>query len=144
MAASHNKQRQLTLLSSRNCFERYVDTVRALRDKEKPLVHILFQAAGIEVTEGVRAEPMADGSMGSLLFERDLRVSHFGVAERYFLDEDGVLVSATLNTDADGRPVELDVWKVDFSPLKRWPDVDDILEKPPNNALQTDAAPRRR
>src|SRR5688500_8300159 len=38
-----------------------------------------------------------------------------------FGDEDGVQVIATLNAGEDGVPFELDVWKTDFSTLKRIP-----------------------
>jgi hypothetical protein len=34
---------------------------------------------------------------------------------------DGVLVVATLNASVDGLPFELDIWKTDFTPLKRIP-----------------------
>lgn len=40
-------------------------------------------------------------------------------AEVWFTDSDGVDVLASLMVDAGGVPRELDVWKVDFSPLIR-------------------------
>lgn len=45
------------------------------------------------------------------------------VAEYQFTDADGVEVLASLNVDQDGRPFELDMWKTDFSPLIRIPDI---------------------
>lgn len=73
-------------------------------------------------------EQMDDGGMGSLRFVSDARDRHVGgaLAGASFLDEDGVLVSVTLNVDQHGQLFELDIWKVDFSPLKRIPDVADI------------------
>ena len=43
-----------------------------------------------------------------------------------FNDADGVPVSAALNLDQDHHLFELDVWKVDFSPLQRWPTAQDL------------------
>ena len=76
--------------------------------------------------EGVKVRTMDDGGMGSLElappggfgFPR-----RFGrkVAEYQFTDDDGVEVLVSLNLDSDGKPFELDVWKTDFSPLRRIP-----------------------
>ena len=38
-----------------------------------------------------------------------------------FTDLDGVPVSVALNLDSEGKLYELDLWKVDFSALRRWP-----------------------
>ncbi len=71
---------------------------------------------------------MDDGGMGSIRFvPRDNVMSvdnrRFGgeVSACSFTDEDGVLVSVALYVDTSGCPFELDVWKVDFSPLIRMP-----------------------
>jgi hypothetical protein len=45
-----------------------------------------------------------------------------------FADEDGLQVVATLNADESGVPLELDIWKTDFSPLRRIPAVFQRLE----------------
>ncbi len=70
---------------------------------------------------------MSDGGMGSLSLQlagHERQGVAFGrpAAELEFDDEDGVKVIATLNLGEDGLPLELDVWKTDFSPLKRIPD----------------------
>ena len=51
-------------------------------------------------------------------------------AEARFLDEDGVLVSIALNMDEHGDPLELDFWKVDFTPLRRYPSPSEIETHP--------------
>jgi hypothetical protein len=71
---------------------------------------------------------MDDGGMGSLsLFPKGLENEKrkFGaqVSEYLFDDKDGVLVSATLNVDTSDRLFELDMWKVDSSPLIHFPEV---------------------
>jgi len=71
---------------------------------------------------------MEDGGMGSLMLATDEALQKprrlFGqrAAELQFLDADGVSVLASLNLDQNGELLELDVWKIDFSPLKRIPD----------------------
>ncbi|QWG17024.1 hypothetical protein KMZ68_18835 [Bradyrhizobium sediminis] len=78
-------------------------------------------------------EDMKDGGMGSLRFSNtERRIRKFGkkIAEAEFDDEDGVLVSATINVDDSGTLFELDIWKVDFSPLKRYPKFVDIRKIP--------------
>ena len=91
----------------------------------------IFRAAGLKVPDKLRVRDMSDGGMGSLLFQPGSSVAKFGLAELYFVDEDGVLVTASLNATSEGNPVELDIWKVDFSPLRRWPKKDQILTSPP-------------
>jgi hypothetical protein len=38
------------------------------------------------------------------------------------VDQDGVMVSITINTDQHGELYELDFWKTNFSPLSRYPE----------------------
>jgi hypothetical protein len=71
---------------------------------------------------------MQDGGMGSIRFEPS-RPAQYGrtLAEAQYTDIDGVLVSIALNADKEGCFYELDIWKVDFSPLKRFPDPNDLV-----------------
>lgn len=72
---------------------------------------------------------MDDGGMGSLQLrpagagsEPDAALITRQVAVQ-FTDDDGVEVIASLNFRKDGLPFELDIWKTDYSPLIRIPDV---------------------
>ena len=74
---------------------------------------------------------MDDGGMGGLRFVPSGKTSSscirkFGseISSCHFTDADGILVSVALYVDQFGCPVELDVWKVDFSPLVRIPNDD--------------------
>jgi hypothetical protein len=72
---------------------------------------------------------MADGGMGSIQFcATDAKRRLYGstVREGSFLDQDGTLVWVALNLDQFGNLFELDIWKVDFSPLLRYPDPRDF------------------
>ncbi|MEG2802620.1 hypothetical protein [Stenotrophomonas sp.] len=67
----------------------------------------------------VSVEDMDDGGMGSIRFVSDKLDRHLGeeLVRKVFLDEDGVEVIVTLSLDNDGDLFELDIWKVDFSPV---------------------------
>lgn len=81
---------------------------------------------GIDLSGLARAEVavMDDGGMGSLSIDpltprlHPLQVAALAEAN----DEDGVLLSLCLLIDQERRPRELDIWKVDFSPLLRLPE----------------------
>ncbi len=66
--------------------------------------------------------------MGSLKFFDSSYGRQFGaeIARGEARDIDGVLLSITLNVDSEGDLFELDIWKVDFSELKRLPTPDEI------------------
>ena len=105
--------------------------LREPTDPERRLLALLAeQASDLEPGwhEGLLVSEMDDGGMGSLrLIARGASISEkrrFGtkVAELQFTDADGVEVLVTLNVDTDGQPLELDIWKTDFSPLIKVPD----------------------
>jgi hypothetical protein len=76
-----------------------------------------------------RVQDMPDGGMGSIRFVQGLpeeRIFGEEIAEGLFHDADGVPVSVALNIDQFDDLFELDLWKVDFSPLIRYPDLKDL------------------
>ena len=69
-------------------------------------------------------EDMDDGGMGSLFFcspHLD-RILGNEIANFNFTDSDGVPVISTLSLDNFGDLFELDIWKSDFSALKKFPE----------------------
>lgn len=81
-----------------------------------------------EWTNTLLVSPMDDGGMGSLLLFPDGHGTdgrRFGkcASEYLFKDSDEIEVLASLNLDREGQLFELDMWKVDFNPLIRWPEV---------------------
>jgi hypothetical protein len=65
--------------------------------------------------------------MGSLRFSGpEQRRYGSTLAEAEFKDADGTLVSVALMLDKAGDLFELDIWKVDCSPLVRIPPVEQI------------------
>jgi hypothetical protein len=92
--------------------------LRTILARERPLIDALFECAGLPApSAGFLVEEMNDGEMGSLAFAPLGRKLGGSVSECQFWDSDGILVFAALNLDSDGQPLELDIWKVDFSPL---------------------------
>jgi hypothetical protein len=83
-----------------------------------------LHALGLSSTALV--EQMSDGGMGSIRFVDQANASSSRTlgevfAQGEYNDEDGVPVSFTVNLDDDGGIFELDLWRVDFEPLKRLP-----------------------
>jgi len=125
-----------------------MSTPRLLRAEEAELIRAMIGTSR-KSNELLSALPecivqeMQDGRMGSLRFVAlESHHQRFAekIAEAEFLDADGVLVSATISLDDRGELFELDLWKVDFSPLKRYPKLPDIkiiqsrsaVRSPPN------------
>ncbi len=105
----------------------YNNVARMLRTDESDLIRALlgkvYPQEEIERTlADCRVVDMQDGGMGSIRF-MGTEPRSFGrvLVEAQYLDSDGVLVSITVNADNHGRLFELDFWKVDFSPLRRYP-----------------------
>ena len=70
------------------------------------------------------AVDLADGGMGSIRFADESGQSRKMGRElvtAHYTDEDHVPVVISVNVDQDGRLFEMDFWKVDFSPLRRYP-----------------------
>lgn len=97
---------------------------RHLSESEKSLVKLMLQGVdfpGITADSlaAIEVEEMDDGGMGSLLFKSSKLDRLLGkeLASKTFVDTDGVEVIVTLSLDNYGDLFELDVWKVDFSPV---------------------------
>ena len=111
--------------------------LRPIDSKERDLVPALldgvFPAVKTEQDlSHTRVQDMADGGMGSILFaSSDPEPRHFGkvVAEAEYIDQDGVPVSITVNLDSKGDLFEVDFWKVDFTPLLRYPGPEDLRHR---------------
>src|ERR1700760_314718 len=108
---------------------------RRLRKGKPVLVTAMVRGTSVEnrvlaKIADTRVEDLADGGMGSIRFLSPGRGKRgFGqqIGEATFVDEDGVVVSATLNLDQHGDLFELDLWKVDNSPLRCYPKSGDIV-----------------
>lgn len=104
---------------------------RVLKREERELIAALIAGAPNEARllgalVDAQVKELNDGGMGSLRFIADgVMPRRFGarLVERQLIDSDGVPVSVAVYLDEYGDLYELDVWKVDFSPVRRFPDV---------------------
>jgi hypothetical protein len=79
-------------------------------------------------SENLMVAPMDEGGTGSLLLYPDGKINPkrtIGITlfELEFKDADNVPVVASLNLDQEGDLFELDIWKVNFDPLIRLPEL---------------------
>ena len=101
------------------------------RQEQHALLSHLLEQAGIDADiKSLEVSDLNDGGMGSFAIGKNYADRGPGrqVSECYFQDEDGTVVSATLNTDSKGELYELDVWRVDFRPLQSWPNANKIRD----------------
>ena len=107
---------------------------RFLRRAERELIHAMLSSnpAGVNLATNLEVRQvtdMQDGGIGSIRFlSADRSIRKFGnqIAASEYIDEDGVLVSITINTDNQGDLFEVDFWKTDFSVLRRYPNPLDL------------------
>lgn len=108
-------------------------TGRRIRNDEAALLRAMLRDRSAEWTAqipGAMVKQMTDGAQASFQFASKLPgFRRFGkqVAEAAYTDDDGTHVSITINVDENGDLFELDVWKVDDTPLIRFPTPDDIV-----------------
>jgi hypothetical protein len=106
---------------------RRMEAARTLTPAERELVHLLLASKKDPRTVTNSVLDMRDGGMGSLRFSgSEQRCYGSTLAEAEFKDADGTPVSVALMLDETGDLFELDIWKVDFSPLVRIPPVEQI------------------
>lgn len=102
---------------------------RLLRSEETALVrHLGGEHSRKWDLADALVEDVEDGDMGSIRFlSCDEREPEFTTdfADCEYVDSDGVEVLITLEVDEEQYPVELDLWKVDFKPLRRYPTVEE-------------------
>lgn len=101
-------------------------TGRTLGPPERALITALAPKFAVGLDDALVTE-MRDGGMGSIRFLGGSDRRRAGsIAEAKYVDDDGVVVSIELSVDEKDNLFELDLWKVDFSPLLRYPKPEDL------------------
>lgn len=112
--------------------------MRPLRDQESKVLDALLGLVPSNARPSSEHElfavDLADGGMGSIrLTDKSDPVRKMGselvLAE--YIDEDQIPVLISINLDEQGRLFELDFWKVNYEPLKRYPRPEEIHAAPP-------------
>lgn len=92
------------------------------------LIGFLIESASLKLSHNwedqLMVQPMDDGGMGSMVLSHTPnnnteRIFGRQVSDCTFADRDGVKVLASLYVDQHDEIYELDLWKVDFSPLQK-------------------------
>lgn len=114
--------------------------MREISKSELKLVSYLLEKAGKQTHIPNLIRPLKDEGMGSISF--DLKGSRKRVSQIIggsFKDSDGVLVDFELTADENNELFELDLWKVDFSRLLKYPQLNVIKITPHNNGYKAQA-----
>ena len=105
---------------------------RHLLAEEIDLIRALLVATGSEgekYLDDLAARlvtDLSDGGMRSIRFVRSNKPFKRSLKSAKYLDADGVLVLFDLYVDDANDLHEVDIWKVDFTPLQRYPSPDDL------------------
>lgn len=105
---------------------------RSLRIEEQLLIaYLLSRTASAGLSNSLaeaRVKDLNDGGMGSIRFlsTEPAKLGHT-LVEAGYQDSDGVLASIALCANNAGGLFELDIWKVDFTPLVTYPKPADLL-----------------
>ena len=103
-------------------------SARLLREEEVVLLRTLLadhpsREQLLSDLECAEVKDMMDGGMGSVKFSATSNERRMAgcIAEADYIDSDGVPVSIAVNVDEKGRLFEIDIWKVDFGALIKYP-----------------------
>jgi hypothetical protein len=105
-----------------------IETARRTLIKELMEKCGLWTDAIASFLDGCRYVPQDDGGMGSFsVVSNDERTGVSDCSEAEYTDSDGMQVIIALIVDEDGFPTDVDFWKVDSSPLVRFPEPSRII-----------------
>ena len=118
--------------------------MRPLRSEESQVLEALLgmvpRSAQPPLEKELFAVDLSDGGMGSIRLagksDPPRKMSKELMTANY-IDEDQIPVIISLNLDQDGRLFELDFWKVDFNPLKRYPTPAELQRDQPSTSKPT-------
>ena len=112
--------------------------MRTLKKEEKEILEKMLYTSqwknrfSIDL-DNIKVQNMDDGGMGSIKFisklkiSEDKRVMKECISKNEFIDKDGILVQISLNIDNNDNLYELDFWKVNFSPINKYPKPEDLM-----------------
>ena len=103
-----------------------VGDARALREEEEMFLRSVLETGPnpdslLADLQGARVQEMNDSGMGSLRFIGSDKRRFGSIYAEVSFEDAGVSVSAALVLDRAGKLFELDVFKADGSPLRRYP-----------------------
>ncbi|PAC31729.1 DUF6984 family protein [Flectobacillus sp. BAB-3569] len=97
---------------------------RKIRPQERALVEHLLGLIGFTTAHYPIREDVVEyegGKMGSISMGDDPNLYDGDLVQVEYVDSDGTPVVITLTKDSNGKLLDLDFWKVDFSKLITYP-----------------------
>lgn len=108
-------------------------TMRAIREEEVVMVKVMLKHIGVDESQYPIANQVSeygDPFMGSINFDNDRPDLYDGdLVQCEFSDDDGENVVLSLTKDKEGRLLDLDFWKANFTPLVSYPTPDKVSYK---------------
>ena len=103
---------------------------RQIRQNEKELINFLLLKLNL-IPDDYQVDELVDeyegGKMGSISLGGDANAYAGDLIQVEYIDSDQTPVVITLTKDENGRLLDLDFWKVDFSKLLEYPVPEKII-----------------
>ncbi len=99
--------------------------MRTIREEEKKIIEFLIRIKGFDLEDYPISENVHEyegGIMGSIsMQESDGSNYSHDLIQANYIDTDNIPVVITLTIDKEGKLLDLDFWKEDFSKLLQYP-----------------------
>jgi len=110
----------------------FIFMARAIKEQEIVLIHFLLKEANLDPKDhkiSSEVEEYEGGVMGSIGMGTPTAVYAEDIIQVEYTDADGTEVIITLTKDTEGRVLDLDFWKIDFSKLIEYPSPEKVKVK---------------
>ncbi|UXP33318.1 hypothetical protein N6H18_05055 [Reichenbachiella agarivorans] len=106
---------------------------REIKAEERAIVLAMLEQSGLNATDFPMSEQVAaygQPYMGSINFDNDRPDLYDGdIAQCEYLDADGMRVVLSLTKDQEGKLLDLDIWKENFTALVAYPTPETLIFK---------------
>ena len=107
-----------------------MNQTRKIRQNEKDLILFLLKKLNLNVIDYLINEDVFEyegGKMGSISLNDNPDAYAGDLIQVEYIDTDNTPVMITLTHDTEGKLLDLDFWKTDFSKLIKYPALSEIL-----------------
>lgn len=106
-----------------------MNPVRLIRADEIALIEFMLNRLGKQLSDfsiNEQVEEYEQGKMGSISLGGNPEMYASDLLQVQYIDSDGIPVIISLTQDTDGKLLDLDFWKEDFSKLVLYPSPDKV------------------
>jgi hypothetical protein len=107
-----------------------MSNIRPIRPEELDIIHFLLEKLNLDPIDFPVSEMVDEyegGKMGSISLGGDVNGYAGDLIQAEYTDIDDTPVVITLTQDTNGRLLDLDFWKVDFTKLLEYPTPDKLI-----------------